>query len=376
MAGTLPMGRFRLALFGALLVALLAPPVAAQESGLHVAPTVLMHSDMAALRGFIPAGWQSQGGLTWGDPCSGYGYNIDWRTQSPDGSFGLALLPSLGWGRGEFSNCRQAPLSSLEELLAFQAQALWPGARMIDFRRRPDIVGGQAVPAEIPGLGMSAPGISMRSWLDAGEAMFAFAGPGGQEMRGAILGSALFSQSHLDPAASGLQIDPSLFPGLQLPPPPPAQTFLSGGSEWGFAAWAPAGHLDLTATEAIRKSFVPTAEWSDFIMQHRAVIDGQNAQGAADRAEIRRQTNAEIAGIIMAGYNERVALNERSHREYMETVRGVETYLNTSGQPVQLDYNYRNAWQLSDGSYFLTNDPNFNPNTAFNMDGRQLQAAP
>lgn len=367
---------FRFGLLAAVLVVLFTPASDAQENGLHVSPVTLMHTDMPALRGFMPSGWQSRGGLNWGDTCSGYGYNIDWRAQAPNGQYGLALLPGLGWGRGDYSNCRQTPLGSLEELLNFQAQALWPGARMIDFRRRPDIVGGQSVPADIPELGMSAPGMSMRSWLDAGEAMFAFSGPGGQDMRGAILGSGLFSQSRLDPAASGLQIDPSLFPGLQLPPPPPAQTFLSGGSEWGFATWAPAGQLDLAASEAIRKSFVPTAEWSDFIMKHRAVIDGQNAQGAADRFKIRQQTNAEIAGIVMAGYNERMALNDRNHREYMETVRGVETYINTAGQPVQLDYNYKHAWQLSDGSYFLTNDAGFNPNAAFNMDGTPLQAAP
>ena len=364
-------------LLGALLALFaMIGPVAAQQSGLHVTPTVLMHSDMPALRGFIPSGWRSEGGLNWGDPCNAYGYNINWTAQSPDGSYGLGFFPSLGWGRGEFSNCRQTPFNSLEELLTYEAQAIWPNARMIDFRRRPDVVGGQSVPAEFPGLGISAPGISMQSWLDAGEAMFAFAGPGGQEMRGAILGSALFSRSVLDPAASGLMIDPSLFPGLPMPAPPPAQTFLGGASEWSFVVWAPAGRLDLAASEAIRKSFLPTGEWSDFILQHRAVIDRQNAQGAAERAEIRRRTNAEIAGIIMDGYNERMAIQDRAHRETMEAVRGVETYLNTAGQPVQLDYNYRNAWQLQDGSYFLTNDDNFNPNTSFNMDGRQLQAAP
>ena len=365
-----------LAVVSVSLAAIAAQPGTAQENGLHVTPTVLMHSDMVALRGFVPVGWRSEGGLTWGDPCNSYGYNINWTAQSPDGLFGVGFFPSLGWGRGEFSNCRQTPIGSLEELLKFEAQAIWTDARMIDFRPRSDIVGGQAVPVELAGLGINVPGIAMQSWLDAGEAMFSFTGSGGQEMRGAIQGSALFSRSVLDPAASGLMIDPSLFPGLPMPAPPPAQTFLAGSSEWSFVVWAPAGHLDLSASEAIRKSFLPTAEWSDFIMQHRAVIDQQNAQGVAERIEIRRQTNAEIGNMIVNGYNERMAIQDRTHRETMEAVRGVETYLNSSGQPVQLDYTYRNAWQLADGSYFLTNDASFNPNATFNMDGRQLQAAP
>ncbi|MCW5720545.1 MAG: hypothetical protein KIS86_05315 [Devosia sp.] len=363
-------------IIAALLGVLLALPVAAQQNGLHVMPTVLMHSDMAALRGFIPAGWRSEGGLIWGDPCNSYGYNINWTAQSPDGGYGVGYFPSLGWGLGEFSNCRQTPFTSLEELLTWEARTIWPDARMIDFRRRPDIVGGQAVPVELVGLGIDMPGLTMQSWLDAGEAMFSFTGSRRQEMRGVIQGSALFRRSVLDPAAPGLMIDPSLFPDLPRPPPPPAQTFLAGSSEWSFVVWAPAGHLDLAASEAIRKSFMPTGEWSDFILQHRAVIDGQNARGVAERAEIRRQTNAEIGNMIVSGYNERMAIQDRTHRETMEAVRGVETYLNTSGQPVQLDYTYRNAWQLSDGTYFLTNDANFNPNATFNMEGSLLQAAP
>lgn len=370
------MGRFRAVATSGLLAAILALPAMAQETGLRVTPVTLMHSEIAALRGFIPAGWQSRGGLTWGDRCISYGYNIDWQASSPDGSYGVAFLPALAWGQGDFSPCRQKPLASLRELLDYQAQALWPGARMIDFRARPDLVGGQAVPSDVPGLGLDYPGITMRAWLDAGEAMFAFAAPNGQEMRGTILANASFSETRLDPAAAGLQIDMTQFPGLQLPPGPVAQTIQSGGSEWGFATWAPEGHLDLTASEAIRKSFVPTAEWAEGILRHRAVIDGQIAKGAADRAEIRRQTNAEIAGMIATGYSDRMAVSDRGYREYLESVRGVETYLDTAGQPVQLDYNYRNAWQLADGSYFLTNDPGFDPRATFNMDGMQLQTAP
>lgn len=374
--GGILLGRQLITGLGLLLASLFAQPVTAQENGLHVMPAVLMHSDMPAFRGFIPAGWQSTGGLTWGDPCMIYGYNINWKAISPDnGRYGVAFLPNLAWGLSGHNNCRQQPLGSLRELLAYEAQSIWPGARMLDFRQRPDLVGGQAVPVEKPEFSMDKPGLTMRAQMDAGEALFSFTA-GGRDMRGAILDSGYFGEMRLDPAASRLRLDSRLFPGLAMPPPPHAQTFLNGNSVQGFAVWAPDGELDLRAAEAVRKSFIPTAEWADFIAKHRAVIDGQNTEGIITRGEIRRRTNAEIGDMIVEGYNERMAVNDRIHRENMEAVRGVETYLNTSGQPVQLDYNYRNAWQLADGSYFLTNDANFNPNAAFNMDGRQLQVAP
>ena len=131
------MGLFRRTALWGLLAALCIQPAMAQQGGLRVAPVTLMHADMAALRGFIPSGWRADGGLTWGDPCAPYGYNINWTAQSPDGAYGLGFFPSLSWGRGEYSNCQQTPLASLQDLLNYEAQAIWPGARMIDFRPAP-----------------------------------------------------------------------------------------------------------------------------------------------------------------------------------------------------------------------------------------------
>ena len=361
-------------------LALLAPgAVAAQQGGgLRVVPVTLMHADMAALNGFIPVGWQAQGGLTWGDNCTTYGYNIAWHAASPDGGRqGIAMLPGLGWGLDPLRNCAMQPdVAGLRELLDFQAQHLWPGARMLDFLARPDLLGGQPVPAEVPGMAMAMPGMKAHAWVDAGAALFAFAGPGGEDMRGVILGSGFFNETLFDP--SDLMLDMSEFPGLEsyLPPPPPAQTMRTGGSDWGFAAWAPAGQLDLVAAEALQRSFIATGEWSDFIMQHRAVIDRQNLGGIAERGEIRRRTSEEIAAMSSHAYNERMALMDRQQRETVEAIRGVETYLDTSGRPVQLDHNYRNAWQLADGSFVLTNDAGFDPVATLGIAGQQLQVAP
>lgn len=347
-------------------------PAVAQQGGLRVQPVVLPHSDMPAIRGFVPAGWQARGGLTWGDRCVTYGYNIDWRAAAPDGSAGIAFLPGLGWGLPEFFGCRQTSFQSLEAVLAAQAQSLWPGARMIDFRRRPDLVGGLQVPMPVPELSQRGEGMYMQTWIDAGEGLFAFAGPGGQPMRGSVLvgGSFSISEIRFDPPPG---IAPDL---LAMMPQIPPQVSAVGGTEWGFAAWAPEGALDFAAAEALRKSFVPLAEWARFIAEHRAVIDGQNAQGARDRARIQAEGSAAISAIISKGYSDRTASQDRMQRETVEAILGVETYSNTSGDPVQLDHTYKQAWELRDGTYFLTNDPSFNPYQTFGIDGTQLQAIP
>src|SRR5690606_33933005 len=127
------------------------------------------------------------------------------------------------------------------------------------------------------------------------------------------------------------------------------------------AAWAPAGTLDLTMTEAIRRSFLPQPEWSRIIATHRARAAADFAETAGRIAEINRQRNAEVSAIIASNYDAAEASGDRDYRETMEAVRGVETYVDTSGQHVQLDYNYRQAWQLEDGSYVLSNDAFFDP---------------
>ena len=52
--------------------------------------------------------------------------------------------------------------------------------------------------------------------------------------------------------------------------------------------------------------------------------------------------------------------SDRQQREFVESIRGVETYHEpVAGGVVQLDNSYQHAWRVGDGSYPLTDDPNF-----------------
>jgi hypothetical protein len=65
---------------------------------------------------------------------------------------------------------------------------------------------------------------------------------------------------------------------------------------------------------------------------------------------------------------------DRTQRETIESIRGVETYNDPHyGGTVQLSNQYQHAWQLRDGSYVLTDDVNFDPNRAFGVQGTLLQ---
>jgi hypothetical protein len=67
---------------------------------------------------------------------------------------------------------------------------------------------------------------------------------------------------------------------------------------------------------------------------------------------------------------------DRTQRESIESIRGVETYNDPHyGGTVQLSNQYQHAWQLRDGSYLLTDDPNFDP-ARLNLQGTKLRVAP
>ena len=70
------------------------------------------------------------------------------------------------------------------------------------------------------------------------------------------------------------------------------------------------------------------------------------------------------------------AYNLKKQRESIEAIRGVETYLEpVAGGVVQLDNTYDHAFRVRDGSYLLTNDPNFNPGQ-FGIEADQLKVVP
>lgn len=339
-------------------------PALAQATPLRVEPVVIEDSGTPAIRGLVPVGWQAQGGIVWGDPCIDYGYNIAWLAGAPDKSQGIAMLAALGWGRSPIMGCRQPPIADIRDLLLTQARKLSSDVRVLDYRSRPELLSLPSVPQQIPEFSMSMPGLTAEAWRDAGELLVGWRDAQGREMRAAILGGGLFTRT----VAS--------FPATEFTPAIPDQITLIGGSDWGFAVWAQDGQLDLTASEAIRRSFQPDPGWLRFILEHRAVIDRQNVEAAGNIAEINRAGNAEVARIMAGTYDATRASQDRMYRENIEAVRGVETYVDTAGQQVQLDYNYNQAWQLDDGSYVLTNDAFYDPAAAHGIGGTQLNAAP
>jgi hypothetical protein len=143
---------------------------------------------LPALFALVPVGWRTQGGVTWGRQfmCTN-GYNFNWVAQSPDGLQTVAILPQYKWEANNYGaspsspGCQSASITSIQQYLNAVVNQMRPGARIVDFRPRPDLA------AKFSNLQQTTPTAmgDMRTWIEAGEVLVDYQ-ENGRAMRGVI----------------------------------------------------------------------------------------------------------------------------------------------------------------------------------------------
>ncbi|MEZ5661103.1 MAG: hypothetical protein R3E83_22120 [Burkholderiaceae bacterium] len=363
------MKRWTAAVLALLMIAVCNPSVAQtapRGNGVHVQRVALMDNNgferpMPASYVLIPVGWRSEGGVRWGQQfmCTN-GYNFDWRASSPDGAFGFAVLPMARWGANNFGgaaggdNCPSAPFTDAQQYLTAVVTQVWPGARVLEYRQRLDMIRPLAPLFSRTPMPLG----ETRTWVDAGEVLFAF-DDRGRDMRGTVSAAVLFSFLRTDLGGGS-----------------PPMDALTGFSFPVFVATAPNGRLDFGFSEAVRQSFRDNPDWTLRINEHNVKIGKGQLEAARERQRIFRETNDYISALRADTQRMRDESNARNNREFGEYIKGVETYKDPDapGGQVELSNYYDNAWRLNDGSYALSTDPNFEPWRDLGMEGQRLEA--
>jgi hypothetical protein len=331
---------------------------------------------MVAARVLVPSGWQARGGVQWATgPCQEPA-TFAWSAASADGNSGIDFFPAQTWAAGSTGSgdCMPGNFQNVRAYLEAHVQSRVPGARVLDYRARPDFLetSKEYYDALIQMFNQSGTGI--RAWVDAGELLYAFQ-RNGVQMRGVAAAVATFYASEIANPLGGA----------------PLWT-LTGGTRGAFGAYAPDGQLDFAKVEAIRKSVKPDAAWTAEMFKVTERLGEINARGTRERAAIivaggaamtratieanqaATRNYADVSASSGAGSSSTSATDDRIHRERLEVLRGVETYHDPlEGGSVQLDNTYDHAWRVNnDKAYILTNDPNFNPG-AYDIDAQQLR---
>jgi hypothetical protein len=339
-----------------------AAPSGLPADAIHVEPAVILdatgfEAPIAAATLFLPRGWQTQGGVEWGAHhlCTN-GYALDWSARSPDGADAIAVLPQLRWESNNYGapasapGCPLAPYTNVRQVLEAIAQQRLPGARVSGYRPREDI---RADLARLEAVAPMPLGES-RTWVEAGELSLEYE-QDGRAMRATLAAAAVFSLMRTNAGMGTMDA-------------------LTGSTFPAYLASAPAGTFDARVFEALRRSIRTAPQWEARIANHNAAIGRVALEESRKRSAAIARSNDEIARIRSEAWATQQESADRRAREFGELMRGVETYddADAPGGQTELSAHYDAAWRLNDGSYVLTNDPNFDPWRDLQVEGKKL----
>lgn len=326
---------------------------------------------MTAVTIEVPKGWVQRGGIEWDRTveCVGNTVAARWSASSPDGLHEVTLLPMLSWqvesapgGIVPMNPCPAAPMASIRQYLEYVVRNARPGARVISWRERPDLVAQYQT--ALQQSAQQAPMANQR--YEAGELLIGYTLQG-QEVRESLVAGATFSE---------------------------IQGTITAWSSTGVTLRAPDGLLDFASLERMRSSLRTEKAWGERMtawkrqhverLNQRQIASIQewharrmheiNMAGMAARHKIRMDTIAEIGRINSQIFANRSASSDRIQETFIDYVQEVQPWRDPStGKQVDLSMHYSNAWQLSDGRQFLTNDPSFEPYRDLGIDGHRLQ---
>ncbi len=139
---------------------------------------------------------------------------------------------------------------------------------------------------------------------------------------------------------------------------------------------APQGQLDSSEKffDLINSTYHVDQAWQARITQGKLATQQIELKGIRDRSAIVTKNAEDIRQIQQQGYENRQKVQDQNFKEFDQVIRGVETYQNpNTGEKVELDSSYGHAWVNSNGTYLLSDQAGFNPNTVSQESWTPLQ---
>lgn len=342
-----------------------ADALASPGNALRVRPVEIVDHNgferpIPAVRILVPHDWQAQGGVFWDtqNQCTQAARRFEWAAWSPDGLFGIELLPNSAWQMTNLPQqfqsldpCPKRNATSVRQYIEQVVQERRPGARILDYRDRPDMAQKLGIePRDNP-----MPMGRLRQWVEGGEVLIGYTYQG-VPRREVIQATVVFTHSIMQNPVMGDTIES-----------------LSAFSMPAFAVRAPDGQLDFTMVESLRNSIQGDPEYDRRMAAHYQTMNRIQAKGAADRAAINRKYSNEISDIIHQGYQDRQKIIDEGHDRFSRTIREVEVYNDPLDGQVELPSHYERAWRLDGGDYLLSNDLNMEPWRDFGVNGTEME---
>jgi len=286
---------------------------------------------------------------------------LTFRAASPDHRTGFELFPDQNWSWTDDPMMRQAiqnqnamaarmngaqttlmaPLSARDFLTRVAVPRLRPGAKISGVEPIPDA--DAPIRQLIQQAQASQPGIPLN--LKADHARARVHTPSGEEWITAVI----FTRATPVPTLGG---------GRSLS--------YECAARFLYGLRAPEGGLE--ANDALYRTVLSTIRidptWQSRVTQAQMQMQATNLKGVQDRSRIIAQSAEDQRRIIKEGYENRQRTLDRTNAEFSDALRGVQNFRNpATGEAVQLDNRYANAWASGDGEYVVSDSSSFNPNS-------------
>lgn len=343
------------------------PRVATHASGVYrmqrvgIIDRVGFEQPMVAAGVLLPTGWRTHGGVIWNAPslCAYSGYTVNWIASSPDGTMGAMLFPGMSWaidntGRQMASACPRLDIRSVRQYLQFVVRQSRSGARLLDYRERPDVARDLSAGNTVQQVGAG----EMRRWSEGGEVLIAYE-HNGYEMRETLAAGVVFTLTRM-PWPNGSVMET-----------------LTADAPDGYAFRAPHGALDFKLAETIRRSIEQAPAWQARIAQHQGDLAAIARRAARHDRQAVLETWEEISAMRRDSFQLWNSTSDRRYREFNDSMRGVITYRDPMSQAGQrkLASQWQGAYRLDNGDYVVTDDLSFNPYAEFGRNATRLEPA-
>ncbi|MBK9176005.1 MAG: hypothetical protein IPM46_06620 [Flavobacteriales bacterium] len=335
----------------------------------------------------LPKGWKHQGGVVWKglNECRGEMISAKWSVSSPDGAITYTVLPNHSW----------ASASDMMMMQSMQMQAQQGGCEVGGPMDAASYLREVMAPRELRGATVTEvkenTEVAREMERMAAKTKSAFEQWGGQAQ---LLPSAVIARLKWNDGNEGIALASVLnvvtvtqnaYTGEM------QQITNSNAAERRHCAFCGRRDEAERVLATIKGSYRTNPQWQEAVNgyfaqlrnnadqihhQRMAAIDAQTA--ANTRAHNQRMADIHAQGAAnTARHNERMGAmdqqmrsweqqqssQDRQHTQFVKAIREVETWNDGGNGRVELTSGYDHAWSRGDGSYILTNSPNFDPSS-------------
>lgn len=328
-----------------------------------------------AMSMLLPRGWRTESGVRWRSVNECRGEIVTWHltATSPDGAIQFVVLPIRTFVTSQDQMMRQAMIAAAQQG-GCAVGSPFNAAQYLENLARNEL-GASAVSEVREDESLRAVLAKIKAQSNASSQQY---GIGMRQSGSAVYGKLAWADGTKGLANVGVSVIENSSTDLYGSPTGFATTAVFHQIHIRYPAAREAEAIKLfgTITASHRVNPVWQQSKDNFLtrlgnIEHAGRMERIRLMG--EQAAAYAKARSEAADESMRSWERQQASSDRSQARFIQTIREVETWKNSSGEPVELGAGYSYGWSRPDGSIILTNNSLFNPAVEFQQNWEKMQ---